>query len=166
MASKDTTTMVTWADALPSGALPPRAAPRLNPQSVIRAAVYIQGSYRRFRVEECRKIAGIGPVEPTPPVAVGLFMGQALRKARSLEEVQAEAATVAAVICGREEGLVLGSMVRTYSEYRSLLPPDNTALGMLRERFHEVAVDAEEDLYRRLRHCSLPSHVRQAVAAC
>mmetsp|Transcript_68090 Transcript_68090/g.215486 ORF Transcript_68090/g.215486 Transcript_68090/m.215486 type:complete len:599 (+) Transcript_68090:55-1851(+) len=130
---------------------------RLDPQSIVRAAVYIQAAVRRFLVEDAVQILEISPPVPSPPVAVGVFFSRRLQKPLSGWALEEEAMGVAAVICGRERGLTLGPIVAALDQYSPVLPQGHPVLEMLLERFREVAVEGEEELLRRLRRNELPS---------
>jgi len=72
---------------------------------------------------------------------------------------------VAVVICARAGGLTLGPIVSAYNRYASSLPCDHPVLEMLMERFGEVAVDAEEDIMKRLEAADLPAQGREIIAS-
>jgi hypothetical protein len=73
--------------------------------------------------------------------------------------VEAEAACVCALICGREEGkaLKLGDLSDAFLEYSQHLSAGHPSLAMLLERFDDVVIDAEEDALKRMENVSLPS---------
>jgi uncharacterized protein YbjQ (UPF0145 family) len=61
------------------------------------------------------------------------------------------------IIIGREKGLKLGDISDAYEEYVESLPEGDPGIGMLLERFDELAAEADEEAFARMQEASLPS---------
>lgn len=78
--------------------------------------------------------------------------------------MESEGMAVAVTICARTKDLTLGPIVTAYNRYAPSLEPEHPVLELLRERFSEVAQDAEEDFMRRVQVATWPSEARAVMA--
>eukprot|EP00913_Durusdinium_trenchii_P016286 g15305.t1 len=139
------------------------AAPKhLSPQSVFRAALFIQTAFRRWQLADPARLLGIESTVPSPALRVALTWKQRLCRPETVD-VQAEAMAAVAVICGRNRGLTLGPIVACYNEYHGKLPDDDAIFSLLMERFQEVAEDMDEAVLAQLEDVQRPSEARAII---
>mmetsp|Transcript_96582 Transcript_96582/g.171721 ORF Transcript_96582/g.171721 Transcript_96582/m.171721 type:complete len:591 (-) Transcript_96582:40-1812(-) len=138
---------------------------KLDPREIQRSVVLIQAAFRRWSLEDPRRLLGIGPTMPSPPLAVALVFKRRLVHPESID-VEGEAMASASIICGRNTNLTLGPLVACYSEYWGKLPADEGIFEFLKERFEEVATEMDEKVLRQcmMQQARLPSQVRALMA--
>lgn len=140
------------------------APKRLDPREVLRSAVLIQAAFRRWSLEDSRRLLDIQPTMPSPPLAVALVFKERMVDPRIIDH-EMEAMSSAAVICGRNKGLTLEPIVACYREYWGILPADDGIFDLLKERFTEVAADMDEEVLGQAHaRAKLPSEVRALMA--
>ncbi|CAE8651963.1 unnamed protein product, partial [Polarella glacialis] len=135
---------------------------RLDPREVIRAVVLVQAAVRRWLVDDCRRLLDIQPTMPSPPLAVALAFAHRLLHPEAID-IESEAMSSAAIICGREYGLTLGPIVASFREYQGKLPDADPVFELLMERFTEVATEMDEDVLAKVSKAKLPSEARAMI---
>jgi len=140
-----------------------KAAPKhLDPRAVFRAALFIQSAFRRWQLEDPRRLLGIEPTMPSPALRVAMAWKQRLCKPESVD-TQGEAMAAVSVICGRNRGLTLGPLVACFHEYQGKLPEDDVIFALLQERFVEVAADMDEAVLKQLEDATRLSEARRII---
>mmetsp|Transcript_15620 Transcript_15620/g.36883 ORF Transcript_15620/g.36883 Transcript_15620/m.36883 type:complete len:556 (+) Transcript_15620:43-1710(+) len=138
------------------------APKHLDPRAVFRAALFIQSAFRRWQLEDPRRLLGIEPTMPSPALRVAMAWKQRLCRPETVD-VQAEAMAAVSVICGRNKGLTLGPIVACFHEYEGKLPEEDAIFALLRERFVEVAADMDEAVLAKLQEATRPSEARNLI---
>lgn len=137
---------------------------RLDPREVLRSAVLIQAAFRRWSLEDSRRLLDIQPTMPSPPLAVALAFKERMVHPSMIDH-EMEAMSSSAIICGRDRGLTLGPIVACHREYWGTLPADDGIFDLLKERFTEVATEMDEEVLGKAHQsATLPSEVRALMA--